>query len=347
LIDWLAVAHPAWLLLLPVLVLPLLGSLFGPLRYSSLSLLPPDRASRGLALALRVLGALALALLVLALAGPYVPSYQVERSGKGAEIVLLLDRSRSMDQAFGTEGKALTVAPGGKVLGYQRPLGEDFVSKGMAARQVLSDFVGQRQADRFAMVVFSTLPLRVLEFTEKQHVVEVAVAAGDLGRGLSETDIGAALLESMTFFQQRAYTGSRIVLLVSDGGDHLHPDLKEQLAVLMRQHRISIYWLYLRSFGNPGLSTAPGESDGQGDSIPERTLNRFFSGLEVPYRAYEVENPDALREAVAEVNRLENLPITYTDTVARRDLTPLALAGALACVMLLAGAAALGVNAWR
>jgi hypothetical protein len=43
---------------------------------------------------------LALAALVFALAGPYRPETTVERVGQGAEIVLVLDRSRSMDQGF-------------------------------------------------------------------------------------------------------------------------------------------------------------------------------------------------------------------------------------------------------
>ena len=77
-----------------------------------------------------------------------------------------------------------------------------------------------------------------------------------------------------------------------------------------------------------------------------RVLDRFFAGLGVPYKAYEVDNPDALRRAVADVNRLENLPITYLDTVPRRDLSQVGYGVALACVLALLGANLLEIKRW-
>ena len=91
----------AWLLwLLPLAALPLLAQPGGALDNAWPALLQHDRASEALGWALRVFGVLALAALVVGLAGPYRPEYQIERVGKGAEIVLVLDRSRSMDQGF-------------------------------------------------------------------------------------------------------------------------------------------------------------------------------------------------------------------------------------------------------
>jgi mxaC protein len=153
------------------------------------------------------------------------------------------------------------------------------------------------------------------------------------------------LLEGLSFFEGRAYTGSRILMLVSDGGDHLEPEVRDHLTRQLREQRVSLYWLYLRSVGNPGLQPQAGDSPGSDETVPERTLHRFFGGLGVPYKAYEVDNPDALRLAVADVNQLENLPITYTDTVGRRDLSGLCLALALLGMAVLGLATALGVEA--
>ena len=72
--------------------------------------------------------------------------------------------------------------------------------------------------------------------------------------------------------------------------------------------------------------------------MPEYFLHRFFGSLGTPYRAYEAENTEALQAAIDDVNRLENLPITYLDTVPRRDLSPFTVAAALGCVLLLLGA---------
>ena len=343
LLGW---VEPLWLLLLPLALLPWRYGFIRPWRYSSLGLWPEDRASVQLERALKVLGSLAMLGLVVGLAGPYRPAYEVDRPGRGAEVVLMLDRSLSMDQPFVTEGKPLTNMPGGKVLGYARPLGEDFKSKGKMARQAVSDFVGQRAADRFGLVAFSTVPLRTLEFTDKQAAVQAAIAAADVGRGLSETDIGSALLEGLSYFDQRPYTGSRILMLISDGGDHLDPDARDRIAQQALRQRVAVYWLYLRSLGNPPLQAQVDEGEAV-DSLPERALHLYFQRLGVPYRAYEVDNADALREAVADVNRLENLPLLTTDTVSRRDLSAAALGLAALATVLLAAAAALGVSQWR
>jgi mxaC protein len=342
--DWPHCVSPWWLLLLPLAWLPWRRGLLAPQLFSSLDALAPDAASIWLDRALRVAGSLLILATLLALAGPYLPAYRVERSGQGAEIVALLDRSLSMDQPFGIKGKPLQTMPGGKILGYTRPMGADAATKAKVAREVLGEFAAQRRSDRFGLVAFSVVPLHVLDFTEHQTAVQAAIAAGRKGKGLSETDIGAALLEGLGFFEGRAYTGSRIVMLVSDGGDRLEPALSDRLARLMQEQRISLYWLYLRSVGNPGLQAQADDSPGSEDTVPERTLNRFFAGLGVPYKAYEVDNPDALRMAVADVNRLENLPITFTDTVGRRDLAGPCLGLALLALVLLGLAAALGVE---
>jgi mxaC protein len=216
-------------------------------------------------------------------------------------------------------------------------------TKAMVARQVLGEFAARRRSDRFGLVAFSVVPLHVLEFTDRQAAVQAAIAAGRKGRGLSETDIGAALMEGLTAFEGRAYTGSRILMLVSDGGDHLEPAMRDALARSMKAQRVSLYWLYLRSVANPGLKPGPDDSPGSEETVPERALHRFFGSLGLPYKAYEVEDPDALRQAVADVDRLENLPITYMDTVGRRSLEGLCLSLAALGTLLLWLAAWLAV----
>jgi mxaC protein len=99
-------AHPGLLWLLPLALAPLIVPAGRALPYSWLALMPRDRASDALRWVLRAAACLALAAVIVALAGPYRPEYRVERIGKGAEIVLVLDRSRSMDQGFAGGGSA-------------------------------------------------------------------------------------------------------------------------------------------------------------------------------------------------------------------------------------------------
>jgi len=344
--------HPWLLCLLPLALLPWWGRAEHPLRNAWVALMPRDRASDALQRVLKGAAVLALALLVLAMAGAYRPEYTVERVGQGAEIVVVLDRSRSMDQGFaGARLAAGTARPRGtgpEALDYYMSLspGRSRDAKGKVARRLLSQFAAGRPDDRFGMVVFSTLPMRVLEFTQKNEVVQAAIAAGEIGRGLSETNIGLALLEALSFFDDRPYTGSRIVMLVSDGGDHLDPATQERIAFAARKQRTAINWFYLRSANSPGLNAEAGDPLGAADTVPEHQLHRFFQSLGTPYRAYEADDDKSLQAAIDDMGRLENLPITYLDSVPRRELSPYAHAAALLCVLLLLGAQWLEIKRW-
>lgn len=342
-------AHPAWLLLLPLLLLPLLRDGRAERLHSWLGLLPVDRASEVMHWLLRAIGALAVAALVVGLAGLYRAEYEVERVGQGAEIVLLLDRSRSMDERFVTSSpRGRTNAPGTAAwYAYNQPDDSERLTKGEAARRILGEFAAGRSEDRFAMAIFSTLPMRVLDFTQKPEVVQAAIAAGEVGRGLGETDIATALLHGLSFFDGRPYTGSRIVLLVSDGGDHIDPGVRQTIIDRLREQRVSLYWIYIRSARSPGLKAAPDDTPGKAETVPEVFLDRFFASTGAPYRAYEAENPEALKRAVSDVGRLENLPITYRDVVPRRDLSSLAYAVALTAVLLLLASRWMEHRAWR
>lgn len=339
-----------WLLLLPLALMPLLTPTGRALQSAWVATAPLDAASRALQFALRAAAVLAIAATVLSLAGPYRPEDPIERVGRGAEIVLVLDRSRSMDERFaGARGNGpAPKGTGPEALDYYMRLrnapGE---SKGQAARRLLAEFAARRPEDRFGMIVFSTLPMPVLAFTQKPEVIQAAIAAGNIGRGLSETDIGLALLSALGYFKDRAYTGSRIILLVSDGGDRIDPELRERIAQQARKARVAVYWIYLRTANSPGLMQGADEPPSNADTVPEYFLHRFFQNLGVPYRAYEAENPEALRNAIDEVNRLENLPISYTDTLPRRDLAPWCHGLALLAVAALLAASRLEIRTWR
>ena len=206
-----------------------------------------------------------------------------------------------------------------------------------------AEFTAKRAQDRFALIVFSALPIPVLGFTQKQEVIQAAISAGNVGRGLSETNIGLALERALAMYEDRPCTGSRIVMLVSDGGDRIDLDTRERVAAAARKQRVAIYWLYLRTGNSPGLQPAAGDSPAAIESVPELMLNRFFESLETPYRAYEAGNSEALQQAIADVDRLENLPIAYLTSCRSAISLPWCHGVALACVLLLLGASVEGV----
>jgi len=332
--------QPLALVLLALAALPWLRGAGGAARYSSLEALPPDALSTTLGWVLKLAASAAFVALALGLAGMNRPGQSIERIGRGAEIVLLLDRSRSMDQAFYVAARS----PADYRPAFSGPQGE---AKGKVARRLLAEFAASRPEDRFAMVVFSAFPMRTLDFTQKPEVIQAAIRAGDVGRGLSDTDIGRGLLSALSLFEDRPYTGSRVVLLVSDGGAHLDQDTQRAITESMKRHRVSLYWIYIRTANSPGLLPGKDMSAELAETVPEHFLHEFFGAMGTPYRAYEAEDPEALKRAIADLSRLESFPIRYFEASARRDLSQACYGVALALAALLAAAAALEVRRWR
>jgi len=322
-----------WLLaLLPAALVPWLAPRGAALPYPWLGLIPRDALSRVSDVMLRVCASIGIAVLVLAAAGPYRPAQQVDRVGEGAQIVLLLDRSRSMDEPFGGQP-------------YENPLvTRGYDSKGKVARRLLERFVSSRRHDMYGMVLFSTRPIVSLPLTDQPALVSAAIEAGNVGQGLAETEVGAGLLAAIDFFAGRPYTGSRLIMLISDGGARLDLATQTKVRNLLKRNQVALYWLYIRSRNSPGIASAATEDD-EG-TAPARALHQYFSSLDTPYRAYDAENADALAHAIADVDRLQSLPIVYRETIPRRDLSPYCLAGGLALTALLVLAQLFEVRRW-
>lgn len=342
--DLVAFDHPWLLLCLPLALLPLLPRLRDAgAEYANtwLATQPPDRASRVVDAGLRAAAVLAIGGVLMGLAGPHRPETQVLRQGEGAEIVLVLDRSRSMDQSFAGARRQGPSGTSPEALNHYHQLRaqEGRTNKGQVARQMLSEFAADRPADRFGMVAFSNVPMRVLGFTSEPEIIQASIQAGNVGRGLSETNISRALQAALAFFEDRPYTGSRVVLLVSDGGDRLDVDARRRITELARQYRVGFNWIYIRSPRSPGLQRDSAidlaAAEAQADSVPELFLDRFFQSLGVPYRAYEADDPESLQRAIADIDRLENLPISWRETLPRSDLAHGAYGTALLAVALL------------
>jgi mxaC protein len=317
-----------WLLLaLPLVLLPLWPGRRHALPFSHLAWLPADRWGRAAGWAQPALAALALLATLLALCDPGLAQTEVPRIGRGAEILLLIDRSRSMDEHMLPDDVRGIDPADLRVVADSR--GE---VKGHAARRLLARFVAERPDDRFGVMLFSASPMPLVPFTAHDAVVQAGIAAAGVGRGLATTDVGRALLAAVAEFDGRAYTGSRVIVLVSDGGAALTEATRRQVRAAMARNRVALDWIYLRSVNSVRLDGVGSELQ----SLPELDLHRFFQTLPTPYRAYEAVNPTELERAVADLGQRQNFPLEYRELVPRRALTPQCLAtAALACLGLL------------
>ena len=318
-----AVDQPWLLLALGLVVLPLLRTGRYQRPQPWLAVLPRDGLSLSCDGALKALAIVAVSSLVLGLAGLHRQEVTRERIGKGANMVLLLDRSSSMDNNFA--GKT--------------PSGKD-ESKSAAAKRLLTGFVDQRPADRIGVAAYSTSPLFIMPLTENKAAVKSAIAAM-VTPSLAYTHVAKGLAMALSFFQDQSAVGSRIIVLISDGAAALTPDDEQKLRTWFKDYQVRLYWVFLRTAHSPGIHD---NDNGNPQAYPEHYLHQFFSSLDTPYQAYEAESPDALQKAIADIDQLENQPMPYKELLPRQDLAGVCYGVAGICLVLLLTAKTLEIR---
>lgn len=298
-------SQPYLLLLLPLALLPWINhNQEKTIAWSEF--VPVDPLSKVIGLSLKVLASIVLAALILALTGPYEPEKKVERVGEGAEIVLLLDRSRSMDDAFAVKHQAALVSVGKKD------------SKRRVAKSYLTEFVKKRPDDRFGFVLFSSRAIKLLPLTYNKDSVLATINANALGKGLRDTNMSDALIKAAEMFEGQTYRGSRIVLLVSDGGQLLTEEAKQQITVLYKRMNLTINWIYMSSMQGMTLE-AEGEDNYLWTDLPERKLHNFFKSIGTPYRAFQAKSLKEFAEAMDEIDRQQYQTLIVEETLPREQ----------------------------
>jgi mxaC protein len=318
------VVDPRLLWLLLLVPLPFLVSSLRQASFPSLEAVPRDVLSSCLNVALRAIAALAIAAAIVGLAGPYQVAQSVRLLATGAHVVIVMDRSLSMDFSLDDD----------KAEGNRE-------SKTQIAGRLLSDFVERSQHDQFGVVAFSTAPVFVLPITGHRDAVTAAIGAM-MRPGIEGTNVGLGLELAMRMIALDPNATSPAVLLVSDGeyggAGFFRLSIQDSLREEFRKANAHLYWLFLRAhkdgddvFGPP----PPGQEDTP-HSKPERHMDLFFRSLGVTYRVFWADNPRAVQDAIDEINRLETRPVTYLEEIPRKDLTRVAyVVATLACLLLL------------
>ncbi len=284
-----------------------------------LGAVPADRLSVVVDVALRTLGSVAIVALVLGVSGLYRPGGTIQKIGQGAHVVLLIDRSSSMNHSFAGR------TPDG-----------DEESKAAAAKRLLKGFASRRPQDRVGVAAFSTMPLLVLPLTDSQAAIEAAIGAIDQP-GLTYTDVGRGLAMAFSMFDEdHDPLASRAVVLVSDGAALVDLRVQDILRTALVARPVNLYWLFLRSVGSPGIHDLPeNPSRDTPQAMPERHLNLFFQTLGVPYRAFEAESVQDVARAFEEIDKQEQAPLRYTERLPRQDWSGYAYGLATMAVLIL------------
>ncbi len=323
-------AEPWMLTILPLCLVPLWLNRQEGRVYSWIALVPEDRVSDIASLLLRYLSVAIIACMVLALAAPQGSITQIERIGKGAQVVLVIDRSASMDDPFagaGIEGR----------------VGE---TKSGAAKRLITQFVDARKDDMVGVVTFSNSAMHVFPLTQSREAIHAAITAAG-GSGLLQTNIGAGVTTGVAMFEKMPDSGSRAIVLLSDGAGLISPKAKQKISDWIARQHVNLYWIVLRqpngiSIFNPKYIGTSGLEE-----PAEIELHKFFQTLKTKYQAYEAEDPKTLQSAIQDINLRERNPIRYFEKIPGRNYSPLFILLAMLLISLLLFIKILSINAWR
>jgi len=262
--EGLHLAHPAWLLAL--LLIPAIGFWQHRVRrrapaatrerdYADADLLPylsGEATSRRVGFwGSLVAWAVPWTLLVVALAGPRWDYAYVEVFEPGANLVILLDISRSMETADASPSRLAR------------------------ARQEIEDLLNQANGMRVGLIAFATVANVVTPLTDDVESVRRALPAltSDLVR-LQGSRAGQAVARARQLLATQPGEGARNILLISDG-DFQDLELDAEVAAL-RDQRIRLHVL---GVGSPEGGPVPGP---RGGALTDRIGVPVTSRLNAP-----------------------------------------------------------------
>ena len=322
-------SYPWALWLLPLAILPILLERAHSRNYSWLDMLPKDPLSDLIGLILKVLGILALLFIVFGLASPHTHKQQIQRIGVGAQIALVLDRSASMDDPFATA--------------IENQVGE---IKSAAASRLITEFVKSRQNDMFGMISFSNSAMYVLPLSENREAILAAVKA-TAGNSLFQTNIGSGLTSAAGLFDKIPDSGSRAIILLSDGGGRIDANTQQKIRDWYDRLHISLYWIVLKQPGGISIFDKTYKTPEDKAPPPEIELRDYFNTLKSPFHAYEAEDPKSLGLAIADINQREKKPIKYYEQIPGKDYTNVCFIIAAIMIGLLLCVKNLEVKTWH
>jgi mxaC protein len=211
---------------------------------------------------------------------------------------------------------------------------------------LMTAFVNQRQNDMIGIITFSNSAMYVLPLTENREAVLAAIKA-TAGNSLFQTNIGSGLTSSAGLFDKVPDSGSRAVILLSDGGGRMSGDVQQKVRDWFERLQINLYWIVLRQPGGLSIFDETFVPKEDQPLPPEFELYEYFKTLKTPFNAYEAEDPKSLAEAIADINQKEKKPIKYLEKIPGRDYSQHCYFIAALMIALLLSVKYLEVRTWR
>ena len=292
--------HPWVLFLLPLIFIPFWFKSHQGQIYSWLPIIPVDRLSDIANYIVKTIIAILILSLILALASPQGATKKVLKVGKGAQTVFVIDRSVSMDHPFAGQSNS----------------GRAAEIKSAAARRLITQFIDSRPDDMMGVVGFTNSSLYGMKITTNIDAIHSAINAAT-GPAINQTNIGAGVTEAVTLFDTIQSSGSRAIILLSDGAGKLSPRVKRKIAEELSSKKLNFYWIVLREPDDISIFT---KQVYPADAVPDAiALDKFFKSLKIKYKAFEADNPATLQSALQYIDSKEKNIIQYSVNIPGHD----------------------------
>jgi Ca-activated chloride channel family protein len=256
---------------------------------------------RWLAAGLRLL---ALVLVILALARPQRGRASAEIPSTGIDMALVLDVSGSMSANKLGTGSRLDVA-----------------------KQVLNDFIRDREGDRMGLVAFRSRSLMLSPLTLDKEALHDAINLISESYPPSTllndgTAIGLGLGEALNMLRE-SRAKSRIVILLTDGANNV-PDVPPlQAARLAQTLQVRVYTI--------GVLEPPQRGQRTASDIDEQSLQEIANTTGGKY--YRATSAETLRQIYQEISNLEKSNVGVERFTVFDELAPYLLAAAFALLL--------------
>jgi Ca-activated chloride channel family protein len=206
------------------------------------------------------------------------------------------------------------------------------VSRLDVVKSVVSNFVSQRQGDRIGLILFGSraylnVPL-TLDTASVRKMLDNTMAgeAGDL------TAIGDAIGLAVSNLRDRPEK-SRVIILLTDGGDNASTIPPLEAAKLAHQYGIRIYTVGVGTKGPVSVPDDNGQIVTAQFDLDEGLLQKIADITGGSY--FRASDTEALQRIYAQINTLEKTKADSRDYLIRKPLYRYPLAGALALLLLL------------
>ena len=330
-------AHP-YLAALVVLLVPILW--LGPLRrkvvgHTQVGIHKNVRSTPLIGWIATILLIAAWSLFCVGLMGPRLTTYTDKEIIEARDIVIMVDVSGSMNTALEvknqqdfvqqSESDDATAQPTYTAQDGKPPAPVQF-TRATAARMGVKKFVDARNGDRVALLLFDDQVYDACTFTRDMKIMDKKLPLIDQYQGGGTNFDGpdndnpyskvGAIQGAINYFKQSGQSKTKVLIMVTDGEDSINAKRFTELGAQLQEMGIHMYVLGV------GESWVNGTVD----------LHRFVDS--VNGKVFIVGDVEAMRDGIAEIDKLEKSQIVVERTENFKPLYLYFLLAALGAAML-------------